>query len=270
MTPASMGRVEARPSSRECTCRRAIRPASQSSGTSPPRCRRGRAKDGAQLRADKLRAVQHHADAPLAEKRVVLARQRQIRQAACRRRVERPTISRRPGPSAPRHVAADGVLLLLGRSGRPRCRNRNSDRSRPTASAPSATIPCSASPSPPISPPPRRDGRRASSPARAPAPDRRCARPLILPASGGCGRYPRSTGSGATCPGCGRGSPGRPSQSSARGIDPATSGISSDRARIATCDDVPPSSYTVRARAPIQHAVSEGVSSSATRIVSAS
>ena len=60
-------------------------------------------------------------------------------------------------------------------------------------------------------------------------------------------------------------------RSSARGSIPATSGISSDRARIATCDDVPPVVvHSPSTFARFNDAVSEGVSSSATRIVSAS
>jgi hypothetical protein len=57
-------------------------------------------------------------------------------------------------------------------------------------------------------------------------------------------------------------------RSSAAGSIPDTSGMSSERARIATCEDAPPvvvANPSTRARLTL--AVSDGVSSSATRIV---
>ena len=79
----------------------------------------GRAEDRAQLRAQQLRTVQQHADAALAEKRVVLARKRQVRQRLVAADVERADDQRPPAPERARDVAVDGQLLLLGRRRRP-------------------------------------------------------------------------------------------------------------------------------------------------------
>ena len=127
----------------------ATRRASQSSGTSPRRCRRARAEDRAQLRAQQLGTIQQHADAALAEKRIVLARHRQVRQRLVAADVERPDDQPPLAPERARHVACRRPAAPPRSARVARCRNRNSERSRPTASAPSAT-PCSASASPPM------------------------------------------------------------------------------------------------------------------------
>ena len=155
-------------------------------------------EDRPQLRAQQLGTVQQHADAALAEKRIVLARQRQVRQRLVAADVERPDDQPPPAPERARHVAVDGQLLLLGRRGRPlqeqKLRSQQADRLRTERDALLGV----GQPA---------DVRRHLH-AVAVERRRRLVGLLLMrpgagatapPGAGGCGRCRRSTGSGAAC-----------------------------------------------------------------------
>ena len=174
------------------------------------RCRRAARKDRAQLRAQQLRTVQQHADAALAEKRVVLARHRQVRQRLVAADVER--ADDQPASRARARARCRGRrrLLLLGRrassgpgTGTPIAAGRRlgAERDRPAARRPARRCWRRL----------RRGGRRASTAGS-------CARASSALRSRACsswrwwmrGDVARSTGSGAACPWCRRGSPACP------------------------------------------------------------
>ena len=139
-----------------------------------------------------------HADAALSQKRIVLARKRQVRQRLVAANVERPYDQPPPAPERARDVAVNGQLLLLGGGCRPmkeqKLRAKKADGLCAESDAPVGRRPARR-----CSRPPRRVGRRASSPARGRAPAAPGAGATDSPGTRGCARCQRSTGSGAAC-----------------------------------------------------------------------
>ena len=166
----------------------------------------GRAKYRAQLRAEQLGTIQQHADAALAEKRIVLARKRQVRQRLVAADVERPHDQPAPAPERARDVAVNGPLLLLGRSCRPMKEQKLRSQQADGLGTESDALLRIGQPA---------DVRRHFDAVTVER-RRRLEGVLLLidgaratdsPGAGGCGRCQRSTGSGAACPWSRRGSP---------------------------------------------------------------
>ena len=196
---------------------------------------------------------------------------RQIRQRLVAADVERADDEQALRSERPRDVAVYASTVPPRSARSSRSRNRNSDRSRPTPSAPSATT-CSASARPPMfaATSTRWPSSVDAGSWRALSLPGRCRARLLAPGARGCGRCPPVEGAAAACPRrrrestggavwqcrarAGRCRPRAECRAIARGSRRATKHRRVVVHKPSTC-------------ARFSDAVSDGVSSSATRIV---